>query len=227
MIERAADTGCLGLVVTVDQPTVGIRYRDRRNQFKSPSNFRLQNVLTEAEFKALRPREGAVQRFLEQQRQAAVTWKDIEWLRSISKMPVILKGILSPTDAKLAASAGASGIIVSNHGGRQLDALVSPVAALPAVREAVGRDFPLIVDGGIRSGSDIIRCLCLGANAVMIGRPAVWGLAADGESGALAVLRLLAEEFTKGIAILGANSLAELGREYIFRHSAFSYPKTF
>ena len=219
LVHRCQEVGCKALVLTVDQPAVGIRYRDRKSGFTSPKDFRLPNVLSEAAMARLGNTSAAVGKFLSEQRNAMLTWKDVEWLRSISPLPILLKGILSREDARLAVQSGAAGIIVSNHGGRQLDALVSPVAVLSAIRAAVGRDTLVLVDGGIRSGTDVIRCIALGANAVLLARPLVWGLAVAGTTGALRVLNILAEELRNAMAILGVSQLSELGPQYLFSPS--------
>jgi 4-hydroxymandelate oxidase len=215
MVERAQDAGFQAIVLTVDQPVVGIRYRDRRSGFKSPKDFRLQNVVPREAAGAIGVTPQAVQKFLEEQRNTILTWKDLDWLKSVTRLPLYLKGVLSPEDAKIAVGRGVSGIIVSNHGGRQLDGLLSPIAALPAIRAEVGPQFPLLVDGGIRSGSDVLRGLCLGANAVLIGRPAVWGLAVGGSAGVSRVLEILAEEIRKAMSILGVSRVADLGRQFL------------
>jgi len=216
LVRRSQEAGCKALVLTVDQPAVGIRYRDRKSGFKSPKEFRLPNVLSAAAMARLGSTSASVAKFLSEQRNATLTWKDVEWLRSISPLPVLLKGILSREDARLAVQSGVAGIIVSNHGGRQLDALVSPVAMLSSIRAAVGKDTLVLVDGGIRSGTDVIRCISLGANAVLLARPLVWGLAVAGTAGALRILNILAEELKNSMAILGVSQLSELGPQYLF-----------
>ena len=137
-------------------------------------------------------------------------WEAVEWLRSITRLPVVVKGVVAPEDAGLAVEHGASGIIVSNHGGRQLDGEEPTLAALPRVAEAAGGRIPVLVDGGIRRGGDVVKALALGASAVLIGRPYLWGLAVDGEAGARTVVELLREELERTMALLGRPTLAAI-----------------
>jgi 4-hydroxymandelate oxidase len=138
----------------------------------------------------------------------APTWDDVAWLRSITRLPVLLKGITHPADARLAVDAGAAGLIVSNHGGRTLDTVPATASLLPAVAQAVGGDVPLLVDGGIRRGTDVLKAVALGASAVLVGRPVVHGLANAGATGVAHVIRLLRDELEIAMALTGCVSLA-------------------
>jgi 4-hydroxymandelate oxidase len=146
---------------------------------------------------------------------ASLTWDDLDWLRSQTKLPVLVKGIVRGDDAGLAIQHGAAGVMVSNHGGRQLDTAVATIDALPGVVDAVAGRGPVLVDGGIRRGTDVVKAVALGATAVLVGRPVLWGLAADGENGALSVLEMLAAEFDLAMALCGARNVAEIRRDLV------------
>jgi isopentenyl diphosphate isomerase/L-lactate dehydrogenase-like FMN-dependent dehydrogenase len=146
-----------------------------------------------------------------------LTWTDLEALVSGCDLPVLVKGVLTAQDAELAFEHGAAGVIVSNHGGRQLDGVAPAAEALPEVAEAVGGRGALLADGGVRRGTDVLVALALGADAVMVGRPPLWGLAADGEQGALSVLRILRNEFELALALAGCSSPAAVSREHVRR----------
>ena len=144
-----------------------------------------------------------------------LTWRDVEWLRSITKLPVLIKGICRGDDAKHAIASGAGGIIVSNHGGRQLDTSRPTIRALPEVVEAVDGQVDVLIDGGIRRGTDVVKALALGASAVQIGRPVLWGLAVDGEAGVRHVLELLRAEFDLAMALCGCRDIAGITHDLI------------
>jgi isopentenyl diphosphate isomerase/L-lactate dehydrogenase-like FMN-dependent dehydrogenase len=146
---------------------------------------------------------------------ASITWSVLDWFRGITRLPVILKGILSAEDARLAVENGAGGIVVSNHGGRQLDTALSTCQALPRVVEAAGGRSEVFVDGGIRRGTDVLKALALGARAVLVGRPYLWGLAAGGEAGARGVLEILREELRVAMILSGCARVADAGRALI------------
>jgi isopentenyl diphosphate isomerase/L-lactate dehydrogenase-like FMN-dependent dehydrogenase len=146
---------------------------------------------------------------------AAVTWDVIPWLRSLTPMPILLKGILTAEDALIAVEHGVDGIIVSNHGGRQLDGAIASIEALPEVVEAVAGRCEVYVDGGIRRGSDVLKALALGARAVLVGRPILWGLAVDGQAGVERVLKLLHGELEMAMALSGKPTLADIDRSLV------------
>jgi 4-hydroxymandelate oxidase len=156
-----------------------------------------------------------------------LTWKTIEWMRSFTKLPVLVKGLLNPDDAELAVKAGVSGIIVSNHGGRNLDTVPATIDALPFVAEKVAGRVPILVDGGIRRGTDVLKAVALGANAVLIGRPYVWGLGAEGETGVTKVVNILRREFEMAMALTGRTNIASIDRSVIWSQAnRFSSPTT-
>jgi 4-hydroxymandelate oxidase len=206
LIQRAADHGYEALVMTVDLQRLGRRERDIRIGFTLPEGVTVPNV---AWATGESPNDAAAANFVE-----TVTWDDLEWLAGFG-LPVIVKGILHPEDARLAIAHGAAGIVVSNHGGRQLDAAIASLDALPAIVEAVDGRVPVIMDGGIRRGTDALIALAMGATAVGIGRPVLWGLAVDGEAGVGRILDLITGELEQAMALAGAPALGELNPDLI------------
>ncbi len=213
---RAQTAGYHALVLTVDTPVLGRRERDFRNQFELPAGITMQNLnLSRAvpgEY------ESPMVRFIKQQIDPSLTWRDVEWFAQTVQMPVFVKGVLHSKDAQLAVKCGVSGVIVSNHGGRQLDGAIATLDALPEIVSALSdTNLDVIVDGGIRRGTDIIKALALGAKMVLVGRPVLWGLAVDGEAGARAVLDLLRREFDTALALIGCPRAVDLSRDYLVR----------
>jgi 4-hydroxymandelate oxidase len=215
LINRASSAGYRALVVTVDAPINGVRDRERRAGFHLPAGVERANL------RGLPSIDDVVPSLLDSPlfggpvRQAA-TWRDIEWLISIADMPVLLKGILNPDDARLAMKSGAAGVVVSNHGGRTLDTWPASVDALPAVAEAVDGQGVVLMDGGIRRGTDVLKALALGANAVLIGRPYVYGLAVAGAMGVAHVLHLLRAELEVAMALTGCATIADIDRRALY-----------
>jgi isopentenyl diphosphate isomerase/L-lactate dehydrogenase-like FMN-dependent dehydrogenase len=205
LIGRVVDAGFTALVLTVDTPFLGRRERDLRTGFvvEIPVASLGQGGLTPAETFALTS--------------ASVSWRDVEQLASLSGLPVIVKGVLTEEDAKLACEHGASAIVVSNHGGRQLDGVSATIDALEEVVTAVDGRIEVLVDGGIRRGTDVVKALALGARAVLAGRAPLWGLAVDGEAGALRVLRLLQAEILSALQLVGCTSPADVTRDRVAR----------
>ena len=203
IIRRAEAAGCRALVVTVDSPVFGNRERDRRNSFTDlPPGLCCEN---------LRDVSGVREIAFSSE----FSWQHIRWLREITSLPIVLKGILHPADAQLAIDHGADAVIVSNHGGRQLDTVPATIDLLPAIAEVVDGRIPVLMDGGIRRGTDVIKALALGASAVAVGRPVVWGLAAGGESGVKQMLDILLCETVRALALCGCRSPRELSRELL------------
>lgn len=197
LVRRAEDAGCRGLVVTVDSPVFGRHVRDLRNGFRElPPGLRCANLRRDG-----RDDDHPIAF------DSTLTWHDIDWLRGITSLPVILKGVAHPADALFAVDHGVDAIMVSNHGGRQLDSVAASIDLLPAVAAAVDGRIPVLLDGGIRRGTDVLKALVLGATAVAIGRPVLWGLAVGGEAGVSAVLRQLASELHDALALAGFRSL--------------------
>ena len=197
LVQRAEDSGCRALCVTVDSPTFGARNREDRAK----------NELPERELPNLKGKD-----YLD----PSLTWKDIDWLRSFARRPVLLKGVLNPDDAATGVNAGVSGIIVSNHGARNLDTVPATIDALPLVVEKVEGRVPVLVDGGIRRGTDVIKALALGASAVQIGRPYLWGLGIAGAEGVTRVVEILRKEFEFAMMLTGRPTIASIDRSVLW-----------
>jgi 4-hydroxymandelate oxidase len=212
LVRRAEAANCSALCLTVDQPLQGRRERDLRNRFQLPAGVTMKNL---APYGAERLSSGdgmALARYVKDLFDPGFTWEVLSWLRSITPLPVLVKGVLTAPDARLALEHGAAGIIVSNHGGRQLDGLLSTCEALPAVVEAVGGRAEVLVDAGIRRGTDVLAALALGARAVIVGRPYLWGLAVGGEAGVSGVLEMLRQEIILAMGLLGRPTIAGIDR---------------
>lgn len=208
--DAAIDAGFDAIVVTVDAPVPGRRERDLRTGFRVPDDLEMPAIT------AALGRSGgvSVEQFFSVI-DPSVTWREFEAFAAACPLPVLLKGIQTGEDAALACEHGAAGIVVSNHGGRQLDGVAATADLLPEIVEAVAGRLEVLVDGGIRRGSDALVALALGARAVLIGRPALWGLAAGGEAGARDVLDLLGAEIARGLALLGCDSPAAVNRAHV------------
>ncbi len=198
LVQRAEQSGYRAIVLTVDTPRLGNRERDRRNAFNSLA-------IDSANHRgSRRPYSGDT-----------LNWEFVSWLRSCTSLPLLVKGILTAEDALLAVEHGAAGIIVSNHGGRQLDSCLTSIEALPEIVEAVGGRCEVYCDGGIRRGTDVLKALALGAKAVCIGRPIIWGLAANGQAGVQHVLELLRAELELALALVGCPDIKDINRSYV------------
>jgi len=237
-IDRARDARCSALVLTVDTKIQGPRERDMRNGFTVPPRFTAATLLDFAmhwrwlldvtlgpkiKFRNFVDTDAdaddavTITQFIAGQYDLSVSWRDVEWFKSQWGGPVLLKGLLSPADALLAIDSGIDGVIVSNHGGRQLDGAISAISALPAMVDAVAGRIPLILDGGVRRGSDVIKAIALGATACMIGRAWLYGLAAGGESGVERALNILRDEIDVTLALLGCADLSQVDRSVLAR----------
>jgi isopentenyl diphosphate isomerase/L-lactate dehydrogenase-like FMN-dependent dehydrogenase len=210
LVEAAVDAGFAALMLTVDLPVAGRRERDVRAAFALPDDLPLPNLP-----EALR-RENFHQA-LHAVVDDTLTWRDLEWLRSICPLPIVVKGVLTAEDALLAAEHGAGAVVVSNHGGRQLDGVPPTLDVVPEVVEAVGERVEILVDGGIRRGTDVLKALALGARATLAGRAVLFGLAAGGQQGVADVLRLLRDELELGLKLLGCTSPAEVTGAHVRR----------
>ncbi|MEO8285794.1 MAG: alpha-hydroxy acid oxidase [Chloroflexota bacterium] len=216
LVQRAEAAGYKALCLTVDVPVIGNRERDRRNLFSFPKEYPLANFIgMDLENMPIGVVGSALGAYVASKWDPSINWRDFEWFRSITKLPIVLKGILTAEDAKLAVEHGASGIIVSNHGGRQLDSAVSGISALPEVVEAVDGRVEVLVDGGVRRGTDVLKALARGARAVLVGRPYMFGLALSGEAGVLAVLETLRQELVTAMALTGRPTIADIDRTLI------------
>ncbi len=208
LVHRAASAGYRALMLTVDTPLLGIRDRDSRNRFATPSDIGLSNLA--GRFVPEVEGGSGLFAYVQSQQDPSVTWDDVAWLRTLSDLPIVLKGIVTEEDARLAVEAGVDAIVVSNHGGRQLDGTIATLDALPEVVAAVEGRCEVYLDGGVRRGPDVLKALALGARAVLVGRPVLWGLAVGGERGVGHVLHLLRQDFDVAMAIAGCRSLADI-----------------
>jgi 4-hydroxymandelate oxidase len=231
LVEKAEEFGYKALVVTVDSQFAGHRERDVRNSFCLPSNIRAANfemigaLETTTYLKKQSNQEtdiagwnhchSSVADMIHKLYDQSLSWKDIEWFRSITKLPVLIKGLIRADDAKRAEECGIDGIIVSNHGGRSLDTSPSTLSVLPEIVSSVSKKTDVLLDGGIRRGTDVLKAIALGAKAVMIGRPVLWGLASYGEEGVVKILHILNGEFDLAMAFAGCKSPAEISVDLI------------
>lgn len=214
LVRRAEAAGYEALVVTVDAPVNGVRNREHRVGFHLPPGVFAANLVDVPQTAAIAPGDGESAVF-DRLMAAAPTWDDLAWLVAETRLPVVVKGILSPEDAGIAVATGAAGLIVSNHGGRTLDTSPATIAALPGVTEVVAGRVPILLDGGIRRGTDVLKALALGASAVLVGRPIVYGLAVAGAFGVAHVLRLLRDEFEVAMALTGCRTVADIGPQLV------------
>ncbi|MGW2542153.1 alpha-hydroxy acid oxidase [Kitasatospora sp. NPDC001574] len=214
LVERAEAAGFAALMLTVDAPRIGRRLRDLRNGFAVPPEIRAVNLDPALMASTHRATEGSsgIADHAREQFDPTLTWSDLAWLRERTRLPLVLKGVLTAEDARLAAEHGVDAVVVSNHGGRQLDGALPALAALPEVVDALPPHIPAVLDGGVRGGADIAVALALGARAVLVGRPAFWGLATGGEDGVTRVLDLLRDELEHTMALLGRPGVADLDR---------------
>ncbi|XP_030624155.1 2-Hydroxyacid oxidase 1 [Chanos chanos] len=224
LVRRAEKAGYKGIFVTVDTPYLGRRRNDVRNRFKLPSHLRMTNF--ESPDLAFSSKEGygedsGLAVYVAQAIDPTLKWEDIAWLKSITDLPVVVKGVLRAEDAKEALKYGVDGILVSNHGARQLDGVPATIDVLPEIVEAVEGRVEVYLDGGIRRGTDVLKALALGAKAVFVGRPVLWALACEGERGVSEMLQILREELHLALALAGCRSLKEVDRS-IVRRSFFA-----
>jgi 4-hydroxymandelate oxidase len=222
MVQRAVASGCTAVCLTVDTPVLGCRYSQL--SFALPKGMEcvhLRGLGQGAATPEFKPERGRV---FEPIFDPSFNWNDLEWLRSVAGVPVILKGVLSAEDGRRAVERGADGVIVSNHGGRNLDSVPATIDALPRVVEAVAGRIPVMLDSGIRRGTDVLAALALGAKAVFIGRPYVYGLAVGGAQGVERVINILRDELERAMALTGRRSIAEIDASVLWRNdnSAFA-----
>lgn len=213
LVARAEAADYRAIVLTVDAPILGRRERDVRNEFALPPGLGIACV-PEGAVDAPEGESGLAAYFATML-DASLDWSDLEWLVSTTDLPVAVKGVHRADDAERALAAGASAVIVSNHGGRQLDTTPATIDMLPAIAEAVGGDCDVLLDGGVRRGIDVVKALALGANAVQIGRPVLWALASGGAGGVGAAIRMLEAETREAMTLCGARSVAELGADLL------------
>ncbi|XP_014488456.1 PREDICTED: peroxisomal (S)-2-hydroxy-acid oxidase GLO1 isoform X3 [Dinoponera quadriceps] len=224
LIKRAERSGFKALVLTVDAPLFGDRRADVRNNFMLPSHLRYANFEGDLSQRitSVVKSDSNLNEYVTELFDSSLTWEDITWLKSITKLPIILKGILTIEDARLAVENGANGIIVSNHGARQIDTVPATIEALPEISRGVGDKIEVYMDGGVTQGIDVFKALALGAKMVFFGRPMLWGLTYDGERGANEVLKLMRKEIDLTFALSGCASIKDVTPDMVV-HESFYY----
>jgi 4-hydroxymandelate oxidase len=203
LIKRAESAGVQAIVLTVDAPVWGTREADVRNRFHLPDGLFVENLSPAGKQAFPRSAGSGLAAYVAQMFDGGIGWRDLDWLCAQTRLPVVVKGVCRADDARRCADHGAKALVVSNHGGRQLDTSPATLDALPAVAEAVQGKLEVYVDGGVRRGTDVVKALALGARAVLVGRPVLWGLAAGGEAGVSDVLAILKREVTDALALCG------------------------
>ena len=213
LVRRAESNGFKAIVLTVDTPVFGRREADIRNKMVASPKPNLEGLISIDDLNTTGGSQ--IEKYARDTLDPSLSWKEVEWLKSITSLPILLKGIVTAEDARKAVEAGVAGVIVSNHGGRQLDYAPATISVLEEVVKAVAGAVPVLVDGGIRRGTDVLKALALGARAVMVGRPVLYGLAARGEAGAKHVIEMLNSELELAMALCGCRSLAEVTRDRV------------
>ncbi|XP_075167325.1 hydroxyacid oxidase [Haematobia irritans] len=225
LLRRVEKANFKAIVLTVDAPIFGQRWADIRNNFSLPKHLRLANFETQSsQSDGVHSEEGTsgINEYVASQFDATLTWKDVEWLVRNTYLPVIVKGILTAEDAILAREFGCSGVIVSNHGARQLDYVPASIEALPEVVKAVGHDLVVMLDGGVRLGNDIFKAMALGAQMVFVGRPALWGLGCGGTNGVKEMLQILKKDFDITMALAGCQKITDIEKSMVVHESQYS-----
>jgi 4-hydroxymandelate oxidase len=219
LVRRAEAAGCKAIVLTVDAPYLGRRERDVKNRFALPQGLYVKNLLPKG-YGAVEKQgaESGLATYFAELLDQSLSWKDVAWLKSITKLPVVIKGIVRVDDALHARDSGADVVFVSNHGGRQLDTSPATIDALPMITEALNGSIEVWMDGGVRRGTDVLKALAYGANVVSIGRPILWGLALNGEQGAVAVLKTFKRELDLAMALAGCKDIKSITRDLISEH---------
>jgi len=227
LVRRVEEAGYCALVLTVDAPLFGKRRKDARNKFKLPPQFSLANfVVNDEKSNRVNESEGGsgINEYVASLFDQSLTWKDLSWLKSITDLPIIVKGVLHPEDATIAASLGVKGVIVSNHGARQIDTSPATVRVLESVVEALkDKNVEVYLDGGIRTGNDVFKALALGAKGVFVGRPILYGLTLGGADGVARVLNILREELSLTMALCGVASIEDISRDYVVTPSQLKH----
>ncbi|WP_437733414.1 alpha-hydroxy acid oxidase [Sorangium sp. So ce1335] len=215
LVQRAEAAGYRALMLTVDTPVLGRRLADVRNNFVLPEGLAMANLVGAIPADGVERKGSPLTAYIASRHDASLTWRDIEWFRSLTRLPVLLKGIVRPDDAVRALDCGAAGVIVSNHGARQLDGAPATIDVLPSVADAIAGRGVVLLDGGVRWGTDVLKALALGASAVLVGRPVLWGLAALGGEGVARVLSTLRDELSIAMALAGCPNLGSLDRDLV------------
>ncbi|PVU87950.1 hypothetical protein BB561_006102 [Smittium simulii] len=214
LIKRAENAGFTALLVTADTPYLGRRLANIRHGFMLPDHLRLANF-DQGEGDSAKKDSNYISKYISDQIDPSLSWKDLKWLKTQTKLPILVKGVLTAEDAKLVVENGLDGIVVSNHGGRQLDGVSATIDALDEVVQAVDNKIPVLIDGGVMRGSDVFKALALGAKAVFVGRPVLWSLALDGEKGVDLMFDILNEELRLTMALSGVSNVSQIDKSYI------------
>ncbi|KAL2652075.1 hypothetical protein R1flu_020203 [Riccia fluitans] len=215
LVRRAERAGFSAIALTVDTPILGRREADIKNRFALPPHLTLKNFEGLDLGQMEKTQDSGLASYVAGQIDKSLSWKDVKWLQTITSLPILVKGVITAEDTHLAIQCGCAGIIVSNHGARQLDYVPATISALEEVVKAAGARVPVFLDGGVRRGTDALKALALGATGVFVGRPVLWGLASEGEAGVKKVLQLLREEFTLAMALAGVTKVSEITRAHV------------
>jgi 4-hydroxymandelate oxidase len=215
LVRRAEAAGAEAIVVTVDAPGLGTRERDVRNSFRLPDDLALENLVPLGKGNFPKVTGSGLAAYVRENFKSDLKFEDLDWFRGCTRLPIVVKGVCRGNDARRAAEHGAKAVVVSNHGGRQLDTAPATCEVLPAVADAVGDLCEVYVDGGIRRGSDVLKAIALGARAVLIGRPILWGLCVGGEQGASNVLEILRRELDEAMLLCGCTKLGDINRSLL------------
>ena len=217
LVRRAEEAGSRALVLTVDAPLLGTRERDRRNRFRLPDGLTVANLTAAGKGELPETGDSGLAAYVAQQLDPSLSFRDLAWLRRLTKLPLVVKGVVRADDALRCVNEGAEAIVVSNHGGRQLDTSPPTIEALPEIVDAIDGRAEVWLDGGVRRGTDVLKALALGAKAVLVGRPVLWGLATAGSEGVAKVLHILREELDLAMALSGCPELDAIDRSLIRR----------
>jgi len=215
LVHRAEAAGAEAIVVTADAPGLGTRERDMRNSFRLPDDLALENLVPLGKGNFPKVTGSALAAYVRENFKSDLKFEDLDWLCGCTRLPIIVKGVCRGDDARRAAEHGAKAVVVSNHGGRQLDTAPATCEALSAVAAAVGDLCEIYVDGGIRRGSDVLKAIALGARAVLLGRPILWGLCVGGAQGATDVLEILRRELDEAMLLCGCTELGDINRSLL------------
>jgi 4-hydroxymandelate oxidase len=215
LVRRAEAAGAEAIVVTVDAPGLGTRERDVRNSFRLPDDIAVENLVSSGKGNFPKVTGSGLAAYVRDNFKSDLKFEDLDWLCGCTRLPIVVKGVCRGDDARRAAEHGAKAVVVSNHGGRQLDTAPATCEVLPVVAAAVGDLCEVYVDGGIRRGSDVLKAIALGARAVLIGRPILWGLCAGGEQGATNVLEILRRELDEAMLLCGCTKLGDINRSLL------------
>ncbi|KAJ2237232.1 Hydroxyacid oxidase 1, partial [Coemansia sp. RSA 475] len=221
LIERAQDSGYTAIALTVDTPFLGRRLADIRNRFQLPPHLTMANFsdqgkaqVGKADAASAADNASGLAAYVASQIDPTLSWKHVQWVKSVARIPVLVKGILTAEDARLAVDAGVDGIIVSNHGGRQIDTAPATIDVLEEVCHAVAGRVEVYLDGGVRRGTDVFKALALGATAVFLGRPVLWALSYNGEDGVVEMLDMINEELRLTMALAGCVNISDISRDH-------------